>query len=421
MKYLHTHFHIATESLRELGWTMAATLLLLFVIPSATAQTFTTLYTFTGSDGAFPSSLTIDAAGNLYGTALNGGDLNCGGGFGCGVVFEVNASGQFSLLHTFTGIPDGELPDQWGALLRTAAGILFGETSAGGANGFGMIYSLNPLTGKEKILYSFTSIAGGFYPSGGVIRDSAGDFYGTTEFGGDTACNQGSGCGTVFKLSNTGAFTTLYSFTGSPDGIQPHSGVVRDSAGNLYGTNVYGGAQCPDSIGCGTVFEIDSSGNETIVHTFSGGSDGGLPFAGLIRDGKGNLYGTADAYGSRGNGVVFRINPAASETVLYNFSGTDGSSPRGRLVADSAGNLYGTTAYGGTGTCTYGCGTVFQLDRQGHETVLYNFTGGADGSLPLSILVRDAAGNLYGTTGYGGDSSCSVNSSGCGTVFKLTP
>jgi uncharacterized repeat protein (TIGR03803 family) len=425
MKCLLARLLVSDESLRNIHWTLAAALInFLLFASAATSQTLSTLYTFTGgADGAYPSSLAIDPSGNVYGTTFLGGDLTCEPSVGCGVIFEVSASQQFTVLHTFTGVPDGELPSTFGVLLLGPQGILVGETSAGGSGGGGTIFSVNPATAKVTILYNFSNIANGYYPAGGLIHDSAGNLYGTTVFGGDATCDQGSGCGTVFKLNGKHVLSTLYSFSGSPDGIQPESGVIRDAAGNLYGTTVYGGAQCPESLGCGTVFKIDPAGNESILYTFTGGTDGGLPFGGLIRDAKGNLYGTAGAFGPppAPDGVVFGINPARTELVLHSFSGTDGNSPRGGLVADSTGNLYGTTTYGGTGTCPFGCGTVFKIDRQGHETVLYNFTGLADGANPVSTLVLDSAGNLYGTTTAGGDSSCITNSGGCGTVFKLTP
>jgi uncharacterized repeat protein (TIGR03803 family) len=234
---------------------------------------------------------------------------------------------------------------------------------------------------------------------GTLARDSSGNLYGTTAAGGiyDQFCPYS--CGTVFKVDASGKETVLYRFTGTGgDGIIPLGGVVRDPAGNLYGTTINGG-----TYGSGSVFKVDPTGKETVLYAF-GGSDGGFPYAGLIRDGKGNLYGTTLF------GTVFRIDPNGQLAILYTFTGQpDGAQPESGLIRDSAGNLYGTTAGGGT----LDHGTVFKLTPQGQETVLYSFTGGADGGRPQhSSLVRDPAGNLYGTTGGGG-------SSDFGVVFKL--
>jgi uncharacterized repeat protein (TIGR03803 family) len=170
----------------------------------------------------------------------------------------------------------------------------------------------------------------------------------------------------------------------------------------------------------GTVFEIDSQGVETILHSFGGPPDGGEPFDGLVRDKEGNLYGTTSYGGTHNLGTVFEVTKAGDERVLHSFNGADGRDPHAGLVLDSEGNLYGTTVYGGSGSCPsvgkMGCGTVFVVNPQGHEHVLYSFKGGSDGEFPFSTLVRDAAGNLYGTTQSGG---CS-DGENCGTVFQIT-
>jgi uncharacterized repeat protein (TIGR03803 family) len=213
-------------------------------------------------------------------------------------------------------------------------------------------------------------------------------------------------------------------------------GVVRDSVGNLYGTTNYGGdLGCYSPDGCGTVFKIDRTGKESVLHAFTGASDGAFPKGALIRDSEGNLYGTTYEGGNEscgpGCGVVFQLNPAGKEIILHSFTGPpDGKWPDGQtagpgLVRDAAGNLYGTTQFGGAAGGCYGdgCGTIFKLDASGHETVLYSFTGGADGSVPQDLIL-DAAGNLYGTTNFGGYSGgdCARNYYvGCGVVFKLSP
>ena len=211
-------------------------------------------------------------------------------------------------------------------------------------------------------------------------------------------------------------FTVLYSFTGGADGANPQAGLIRDQAGNLYGTASY------------TVFKVDRAGNETVLYSFAGIPD---VAAGLVEDSEGNLYGATGAGGDlncnapNGCGTVFKLDSAGKLTVLYTFTGdTDGMGPHATLVRDSSGNLYGTTTDGGDPNCQapYGCGTVFKLDKTGKEKVLFRFTGGADGALP-SALFRDEEDNLFGTTTYGGDLSCVLYQyiPGCGTVFKLHP
>lgn len=234
----------------------------------------------------------------------------------------------------------------------------------------------------------------------------------------------------------------LYEFQGGSTGDYPYAGVVIDQAGNLYGTTLYGGVNnCRAGLGCGVVYEISppSSGSgpwtETILHTFTNGSDGATPYAGLVSDGAGNLYGTAYSGGNfkssnctyQGCGVVFELSPAGNgtwtETVLYTFNGGyDGSSPFGTLIRDAAGNLYGTTVGGGAvhaTNCTGGCGVVFELSPGTSgwtETVLYRFAGEHDGAEPFSGVTFDSVGNLYGTTTQSGALDC-----GCGTVFELSP
>ena len=227
-------------------------------------------------------------------------------------------------------------------------------------------------------------------------------------------------CGTIFKLDSSGNETVLYSFTGGPDGKSPAGRLVRDSAGNLYGTASAAGVANCSGAGCGTVFELSSTGVFSVLYSFTGGADGGVPMAGLVRDGKGNLYGTASSGGntSAGNctdnggcGVVFKVTKTGAETPLYSFTGDpDGSTPVGDLVRDTAGNLYGTTQFGGIGF-----GTVFKVSSAGAHSTLWTFQKGTDGALPLAGLVRDTAGNLYGTASNGG------NQFEQGVVFKLTP
>ena len=395
-------------------------------VPPA-APSFTVLYTFAGppTDGAQPfAGLTLDVAGNLYGTTYVGGtsgvclnNLN-----GCGTVFKLSRAGTETVLHSFTGGGDGAYP--LAGLVQDAVGNLYGTTTAGGVENSacayaatcGVVFKLSPTA--LTVLHSF-NLSDGASPFSVLIRDAAGNLYGTTYQGG------AFGYGVVFKLSPSGTETVLHSFTGGADGAQPLAGLIQDPAGNLYGTTSSGGAH-----GNGVVFELircssSPSGYDfKVLYSFTGGADGANPGAGLIRDLAGNLYGTAGGGGITsacdvGCGVVFKLAPSGTETVLHAFTGypTDGASPSG-LIEDSSGNLYGTT--GGGGTSAHG--VVFKLSPSGTETVLHSFTGGRGGAIPNG-LTQDAAGNLYGTAVEGGPkvSACPGNPGTCGVVFKLTP
>jgi uncharacterized repeat protein (TIGR03803 family) len=333
---------------------------------------------------------------------------------------SVTQAQTFSVLHTFKGAPDGVTPQ--GDLLRDAAGNIYGTTSAGGLK-YGVVFKLDA-TGKETILYTFKGGADGGSPRAGMVRDSLGSFYGTTYSGGAT------GDGVVFKLTGR-TEVVLHSF-GGPDGAHPTGALIRDKSGNLYGTTFYGGtAACS----CGTVFKIDSSGNETVLYSFTGSTDGKFPEGKLFLDGVGNLYGTASEggfvncdNGIHGCGVVFKVDPSGNETVLYAFNGDyltkeDGGEPLAGLVRDSAGNFYGTAFSAGdpSRACAlnHGCGVVFKLTKNDLESALYTFTTGTDGANPSGDLVRDpATGDLYGTTKLGGQGA---GFTGYGTVFKVDP
>src|SRR5271157_1962225 len=276
------------------------------------------------------------------------------------------------------------------------------------------------------VLYTFTGSPDGAVSDGGLVRDAQGNLYGTTYYGGNSACTGpfGNGCGTVFKVNTTGNEAVLYSFTGGGDGAFPVAGLVRYAQGNLYGTTSQGGdLACNAPNGCGTVFKVDTTGKETVLYSFTGGADGAYPKAGLLPDAQGNLYGTTNQGGASNYGTVFKVDSTGNETVLYSFTGTggDGAGPEAGLVQDAQGNLYGTTAGGGDVACNapHDCGTVLKVDRIGQESVLYSFTGtGGDGACSYAGLVQDAQGNLYGTTAGGGDLACNAGR-GCGTVFKV--
>jgi uncharacterized repeat protein (TIGR03803 family) len=324
------------------------------------------------------------------------------------VVATSSAHAQtFSVLYSFTGA-SGSNPN--GSLARDSEGNLYGTTPYGGLGncsyngtvGCGTVFKVDK-KGKETVLYSFTGARGdGAFPAGGLLRDTSGNLYGTTWVGGAI------GVGTVFKIDKTGNETILHSFGAGSDGAYPTAGVVRDAQGNLYGTTEWGGSGCS---ACGAVFKMDTTGNESVLYSFTGtGGDGSLSNAGVVRDAQGNLYGTTANGGSYGQGTVFKVDTVGKETVLYSFQGIDGSLPDyGSLIRDTQGNLYGVTIQGGAN----GYGTVFKVNKKGKETVLYNFTGaGGDGANPTGSLVRNAQGDLYGTTEAGG-------SYGYGTVFKI--
>jgi len=361
---------------------------------------------------------------------------------------DASAKGRETVLYDFQGTTDGANPS--GVLITDSGGNLYGTAAEGGVtscsthmkggNGCGVVFKLAP-NGTESALYAFTGGSDGATPAGGLIVDSSGNFYGTTIQGGARESHCKDGCGTVFKLTSGGTKTVLYAFTSGNDGQAPASGVIADSAGNLYGTTEQGGSSenCgSDAVGCGTVFEVASGGNESVLHAFAGSSDGAYPAGGLLRDGSGNLYGTTGAGGSTdscgtawdGCGTVFKIASNGTESILHAFTGSkDGAYPAGALIEDSGGNMYGTTAAGGSandcGLGKHGCGTVFKIATGGTVTILHAFAGGSDGAYPLAVLSMDSKGNLYGATGAGGSTStCGKfkflpKASGCGTVFEI--
>jgi uncharacterized repeat protein (TIGR03803 family) len=334
-----------------------------------------------------------------------------------------NAS-RFTVLHDFKGGTDGNFP--YGGLVKDVYGNLYGTTAGGGSQRNGTMFEIAP-DGTKTVLYNFPGYSGGGRgPDARLIKDRQGNLYGTTIYGGGSkACGRQVGCGTIYKLAPGGTETPLYSFAGgNDDGAFPQAPLIADKQGNLYGTTSEGDGYGCIGAGCGTVFKFAPDGAETILYSFgtANGANGAYPFAGLIADTQGNVYGTTWFYGAHGCGTVFKLTPAGSLTVLYAFVGqSDGCNPHGGVIADGAGNIYGTTQYGGGRGCYQqtGCGTVFRLAPDGTETVLYSFADGSDGAQPLSNLIADDQGIFYGTTFGGGGADCS--SYGCGTVFKLAP
>ncbi len=370
------------------------------------------LWSFTGSeDGEAPNSnIILGPDGRVYTPASSGGSF----GHGSAIELTPNASGPWNET-TLTGFPPTDGGDPQTNLVADTAGNLYGTASIGGTYGYGAVFKLTKSSGgsfKETILYSFNtgaSLQVGAVPSA-LTFDSAGNLYGETAYGGEQHL------GTVFKLSpnSSGGWIekTLYNFTEQPDGTLPYGGLVFDKAGNLYGTT-RGGGNTGCGYSCGTVFELaPASGgtwNEMVLYRFAGGSDGSHPISGLVFDAAGNLYGTTPDGGTSNQGTVYELSPGSrgwTETQLYLFTGQhgDGYAPMAGLVFDQAGNLYGTTSKGGSYAYPYcsgpGCGTVFKLSPASggwNETVLLEFTQ-VDGSYPASVLILDSIGNLYGTT-----------------------
>jgi len=397
--------------------TLAIVAVALFATDTPAVAQETVLFSFNSTDGLNPvAGLIFDGAGNLYGTTLYGGANNYG------AVFELTPStgGRWkeTVLHSFNlNGTDGYRP--YGGLIFDGSGNLYGTTFYGGANGEGTAYELTPMAGgrwKEKVLHSFAANGtDGYNPTASLIFDGVGNLYGTTFYGGANSS------GTVFELKRAAGGSwkekVLHNFTGA-DGDFPFASLIFDGSGNLYGTTIEGG----DS-GDGTVFELapstGGSWTETVLQNFSG-ADGDLPYAGLIFDGSGNLYGATLNGGTYGNGTVFELTSSAggiwTETVLHSFVGiSDGSYPYGTLIFDTFGNLHGTTYYGGA----HSDGTVFELTPAGGgnwtETVQHSFANTTkDGYYPQAGLILDAVGNLYGTTEYGG-------SQNYGAVFRFAP
>ncbi|MGB8901273.1 MAG: choice-of-anchor tandem repeat GloVer-containing protein, partial [Methylocella sp.] len=377
-------------------------------------------------------------------TQSGGRTINCNGN--CGTVFKLTppAKGQTAwneiVLYRFTGGNDGSEPVA--GLIADKEGALYSTTAFGGT-GTGTVFKLTPpakgqTAWKETVLYRFTGGSDGIEPRAGLLADKEGALYGTTQSGGGTInCN--GNCGTVFKLTppakgqTVWEETVLYSFcslSNCSDGNAPFAGVMLDDQGALYGTTQLGGID-----NAGTVFKLtppskgQTAWKETVLYSFTGGSDGANPQGNLIADMEGTLYGTTYAGGGKSSGTMFKLTPPAKgqtgwkETVLYSFcalsSCVDGNHPPAGLIADREGALYGTTVGGGINPGSNGGGTVFKLTPPSEgqtawkETVLYSFTGGSDGAAPQAGLIADKHGALYTTTVAGGSGSF-------GTVLKLT-
>ena len=388
--------------------------------------------------------------------------------------------GQYAPAQSFTSIysfcaqsncPDGNAPNGW--LVQGQNGNFYGTTYAGGTNSSGTVFMISP-AGALTTLHAFNGTDGN-EPSALILATDQ-NVYGTTVMGGGESCPRGNGlCGTIFKISQGGAFTTLYTFCSKPncaDGFFPAAALVQGKDGNLYGTTQHGGVsgQC-GGMGCGTIFKITPSGTLTTLYSFCPGGncqflapDGSNPSAALVQGADGSFYGTTQTGGSDngcsmgcgtvfqltsagvlttlhqfvnsvdgslpgqllqaldGNlygvnaGYLYRVNPSGMFATIHMFTITDGFLPVGLMQATD-GNLYGTTQQGGNNNCTFGCGTIFKTNYSGAITTLHQFSG-SDGAAPQGGLVQGTDGNFYGTTSQGG-SSTNCQQNGCGTVFKL--
>jgi uncharacterized repeat protein (TIGR03803 family) len=402
--------------------------------PIAQAQTFTVIHTFSGmpDGGNSTAGLTFDQAGNLYCTTGSGGDHNKGS------VFRLvrHSSGWIMTpLYSFQG-GDGLKPA--GRVTFGPDGTLYGTTSLGQGDGCscGNVFNLKPPPSRptsvlapwiETVIHQFSPTQGeGVDPSGDVVFDRAGNLYGTTQTGGMWEhCSGGVGCGTVYQLTRSGSGWTenvIWALSGQYDGEYPIDGPAIDANGNLYVTSSQGYYEN----NFGAVFELSLSNGswaESTLHNFPNGA-ADVPFAGVVLDPAGNLYG-ATSYSPGGGGSVYELSPA---TGLWNFqtlsylsgNGSGRSGPFARLLRDAAGNLYGTTDADGA----YGKGSVFKLTPGSGGwtfTTLYDFTGGSDGANPQGALVMDSSGNLYGTTFQGGGFSANCYNYQCGVVFEITP
>ncbi|HEX8816142.1 MAG TPA: choice-of-anchor tandem repeat GloVer-containing protein [Terriglobales bacterium] len=397
--------------------------------PAAAGNRYKALHSFTGGDdGGVPNSgLAFDAQGNLYGTTIGSLDASS-------TVFELspNADGSWteSVLYQSLAGP-GPYNIRPGVIVD-AAGNLYATSLHGGTYDHGTVFELVNNGGgnwSEITLYSFIGDSDGSYPVGGLVFDSVGNLYGTTTYG-------GSGYGVVFVLSpnQNGGWTenVIHEFSGADGSYPDHSSLIFDSSGNLYGVTAQGGkGDCYIwAKGCGVVFELTPNENgawtETVLYEFSDGKNGSNPESTLLFDSAGKLYGTTLAGGLDGNGVVFRLTPDGngnwSFSVLHHFKGgTDGANPYAGLIFDSVGNLYGSTMDGGEGSCSDnrapGCGTIYELIQDASGTwfdhILFRFPG-KPAANPISELVFDAYGNLYGT-------DAASTSKGFGGVFELTP
>ena len=406
------NFVIEYSWARILVWLGLLLAMLVTGVQPGQGQRYTVLHTFGApGDGQSPyGGLILGSDGYLYGTTTGGPGSSA-------TIFRIDSAGNETILYTFE---DGSSPV--GPLLRDDEGNLYGTSVSGGLYNFGTIFKFDT-AGVLTDLYEFTGGADGGSPIGGLLRDSGGNFYGVAQGGGLNDCTSFGfqSCGVVFKLDMNGQETVLHNFNGT-DGLQPWGGLISDGAGNLYGTTAFGGGM-PDKYG--VLFKLNIVTGSIRVYDATNVGPGWL-LNSLLWGGNGDIYGTA-GYGSfKYFGSVFKIDSHGKISVLHAFSGgRDGSLPFGNLVRDAAGNFYGVTSEGGNhGRCGpgYSCGVAYRLDPiSGALTTLHMFADGITGAPPVAPLAVDNDGNVYGVTQYGGDSNCGYMGYGCGVVFKIVP
>ncbi|HUI84560.1 MAG TPA: choice-of-anchor tandem repeat GloVer-containing protein [Candidatus Binatia bacterium] len=381
----------------RIPWTWILPLLLATASLALSAQTLTTLHSFSGADGSGPqAALVLARNGNLYGSTSGGGANRSD------TVFEITTNGTLTTLHNFNQfiLPDGN--DPMGAMIQAADGNLYGTTVKGGVGRFGSVYRIAP-DGSFRMVLSLNYTPLGAIPYAGLTAGVGGLLYGTATHGGI------NGSGTIYAVTPFGQAIKLHDF-GGEGAAEPEAGLVLGNDGNFYGTTFNGG-----SFGCGIVYRVTPGGNVTALHSFGGQGDGGCqPYAAMGKGSDGNFYGTTSMGGAPNGanaGLVYRITPSGVYTVLHVFNRTDGTSPFGALLLSSDGNFYGTTVAGGS----QNAGTIFKMTPGGTLTTLYNFcsqTNCTDGAAPYAGLVQDSHGTFYGTTFAGGGSND-------GTVFSF--
>jgi len=409
--------------------TLFAIALLAIAAPSANAQfTLDVLHNFAGgTDGSYPQGGIIqDADGNFYGTTAFGG-VNCMPA-GCGTVYKIDKNGQYTVLYRFQGGNDGAAPRA--GLARDTAGNLYGTTQGqGGVGAESTVFKVDK-GGHETVLFIFeNSKKDGCCADAAPVLDAAGNLYGTTPFGIDEN-------GVVYKIDVHRKVSVVHTFTDIADGALPYGGLVIDASGNLYGATVNGGDDLKKrscytdynsvfEYGCGTIFKITPSGEFSVLYRFHGSADGGNPVS-VVLDPAGNLYGVTDSGGdlkcsvvfTSGCGTIFKIDTAGKFSVLHTFHPNPVTNPMyNNLFLDSKGNIYGSNQENAFSEA----GTLFELDTTGKYSVLYTFTNPSDGRGISGVLLAPN-GDFYGTFGTGGGvPDCGFDGAGCGTVFKLTP
>lgn len=389
-----------------------------FIFP-VQAQTFAPhlIHNFTGQPDGFEPAATVfrDAHGNLFGTTVTGGLTLCL--VGCGTVYEVSKSGQEQVLYRFLGGTDGAFPAS--AVTMDGAGNLYGTTSGGNGND-STLFKLTP-GGEESVLHTFP------YQDvrSTLVLDAAGNLYGNSQYGGDIKCGyNGNGCGFLYKLDSGGRYSVIYTFKNVRDGVTPSSNLVMDAKGTLYGAAASGGdRRCDSPNGCGAIFELDSNRKYSVLHRFSGKTDGAYP-GGVTLDGSGNIYGTTgsgadlDCYPPLGCGVIYKIDTAGKFSVLFTFTASQVCCGPGSYtpIVDSSGNVYDSMAINGA----HNDGYIYELDTKGNFTDLFDYAACGESSYgaQASTLNRAKNGTYYGTMSYGANDPCGE---GGGTVFKLTP